>query len=391
MIYFDNAATSQAKCANIPTAIANYLQEVVASPGRGSHRYGQRAAEIIESTKQLLCRIFNGDAAEQFHFCHNATHGLNLVIQGLTNPGDHIVTTALEHNSVLRPLRKMSDEKHAKVTIVPSSSHGVIDPQQVIDAIQPHTKLVVLNHASNVFGTILDILPILSHCQKNNIKTLVDASQTAGLLKINLQEMPATFLVATGHKALNGPSGTGFIFARSTDSISSLLVGGTGGNSASLWHPQNHSSIFEAGTPNYLGVAGLKAALHEHQEISLESRQENLAKELLLTHHIFSQLSACEDIKVYGQWREDKQIPLFIFNFKNMSPQQALHILDERYDIVLRAGLHCAPIAHMMACTLPHGALRVSLGPQNNWSEAKHFLEAIYELAEQTKNQIQAV
>lgn len=393
MIYFDNAATSNSKSEKIPEAVSEYLKQIVCSPGRGSHRYGQLAAEKLETGRSLLKELFHAEHPKQFHFCFNATHGLNLVIQGVLQYGDHVVTTALEHNSVLRPLRKMSEEKNIAVTIVPSNKYGALDPQKIIDSIRPNTRLVVLNHASNVFGTVLQLKPILEHCLKHGVKTLVDASQTAGLIEIDLSDLPATYMVATGHKALNGPSGTGIIYARTTDAINPLLVGGTGGNSASMWHPQNNESIFEAGTPNFLGIAGLISALAELRHKSLSRRRDEFATELQLAKELYFRLKNTKHISVYGDdsgWNEIEnptRLPLFIFNIQHMTPQQAVHILDDNYDIILRGGLHCAPIAHMMAGTLPNGALRISLGPRNTSEEVDQFLEAIKEIVAENFDQ----
>lgn len=376
MIYFDNAATYHPKARRIPAAVADYLSEVVASPGRGGHSQGARAAQLVEDTRRLLCRYFNGRDSSQFHFVYNATHGLNCVIQGLLKSGDHAVTTALEHNSVLRPIRKMCDERGVKVDIIPSNPLGQIDPQDIIRALRPDTRLVVMNHASNVFGTILDVKPVLTACAERGIRTLIDASQSAGLYKIDLQAWPVDFLVATGHKALRAPSGTGILFAKNIGGISSIMVGGTGGNSLSLWHPQNHHAIFEAGTPNYLGIAGLKAALEE-----LVENPANLQEEIKIAAFMDAKLRALQGVKVYGPDFNCARIPLFSFNIAGWTPQEALAILDERYGIIVRAGLHCAPIAHLMSKTLPEGTVRVSLSHANTQVEAEVLVEAVEQMA----------
>jgi cysteine desulfurase family protein len=376
MIYLDNAATYYPKAKNIPDAISSYLCEVVSSPGRGGHSQGAKAAQLLEDTRKLLCRHFNGRDPSQFHFIYNATHGLNCVIQGLLATGDHVVTTALEHNSVLRPIRKMCEERGVKADIVPSNPFGQINPQDVIQAIRPETRLVVLNHASNVFGTVLDLKPILMTCARLGVRTLIDASQSAGLLDIDLQTLPLDFLVATGHKALRGPSGTGFLFAKNTHELSCLMVGGTGGNSLSLWQPQNQHALFESGTPNYLGIAGFKVALEE-----LAENPADLASELELAKYIDSNLRNTNGVDVYGPDFRDSRIPLLSFNIAGWSPQETLAFLDDEFGIIVRAGLHCAPIAHLMAGTLPGGTVRISLSHTNTKAEATTLLKAVERMA----------
>ncbi|MES2769134.1 MAG: aminotransferase class V-fold PLP-dependent enzyme [Bdellovibrionota bacterium] len=371
MIYFDNASTYHPKSPKIPEAISQYLNQIIASPGRGGHSHGQMAGRLQEETKEVLRGLFNAERTDQFHFCANATHGLNFIIQSLIGRGDHVVTSALEHNSVLRPLKKMSHDRQAEITIVPASSEGRVDPENIISSTRPNTKLVVLNHASNVLGTVLPLEKILRFCKDKGISTLVDTSQTAGKIKIDLQKLPMDFMVATGHKALRGPSGIGVIYTRRIDLLSPLIVGGTGGNSLSLWHPENPQHIFEAGTPNYLGIAALKASLED-----FDIEYADLPKELEIINYIQKELRKINGVTLYGCSSLENRIPIVSFNINGLSSQKALAIYDETYGIMLRAGLHCAPIAHQMIASLPHGALRLSLGHANTMDEAATFIES---------------
>lgn len=384
MIYLDNAATYHPKSSRIPSAIASYLADVVSSPGRGGHRQAIKAEEILDSTRIKAQRLFSAPSSEQFHFCANATHGLNFIIQGLLETGNRVLTTALEHNSTLRPLKKMAQERQVEVDIVPCGRDGAIDPSDVIRAIRPHTQLVVLNHASNVIGTILDLEPIVKFCANHDILTLIDASQTAGLLPINLSDLPIDFLVTTGHKALRGPSGTGLIFSRSIGRLKPTLVGGTGGNSLSLFHPQNSHSIFEAGTPNYLGIAGLNAALEEILETpSCLSAEINLAR--FLSNH----LRDIEGVTVYGPQVWTSRVPIVSFNIKALSPQFVLGVLDDDHDIIVRAGLHCAPLAHQMIGTAPGGTVRASLSHATTSADIEALIQAVSAMARVERHKLE--
>ena len=376
MIYLDNAATYNPKSARIAPAIAEYLNEVVASPGRGSHRLARRADEVLHSTRLKAQQLFSAARAEQFHFCANATQGLNFIIQGVLEEGDHVVTTAIEHNSTLRPLKKMALERNVQVDIVPCNRYGVVDPLEIIKAIKPETKLVVMNHASNVLGTVLQIQPVIDFCHTQNVLTLVDASQTAGLMAIDLNLTPIDFMVATGHKALRGPSGTGLIFTRSIEHLKPTLVGGTGGNSISLHHPQNMQMIFEAGTPNYLGIAGLNGALSDVIENPID-----LGRELDLAKHLENGLAAVDGGIVFGSPSWSQRVPIVSFNLKGFSPQEVLARLDDDFDIAVRAGLHCAPIVHQMIGTAPHGTVRASLSHATTQSEINALISAVSEIA----------
>ena len=380
MIYLDNAATYHPKSPAIASAVAAYLREVIASPGRGGHKLSKNADEILDSTRENARKLFSAPSAHQFHFCTNATQGLNFIIQGVLETGDRVVTTALEHNSTLRPLKKMSLERQVDIKIIPCDTEGVVDPYEVIRAIRPGTKLVVLNHASNVVGTVLELEPIVQYCAKNGVLTLVDASQTAGLLPINLTDLPIDYLVATGHKVLRGPSGTGLIFTRSIERIKPTLVGGTGGNSLSLFHPQNSHSIFEAGTPNYLGIAGLNAALAE-----ILTAPPDLLSELELARNLSLRLHEIEGVTVYGPQLWTSRVPIVSFNLQNTSPQVMLGILDDEYDIQVRAGLQCAPLVHHMIGTAPGGTVRASLSHVSTPREIEALVLAVTRIAEAMK------
>ena len=376
MIYLDNAATYHPKSPRIAGAISNYLETVIASPGRSSHKLSRQADEILNSARLRAQTLFSADSFEKFHFCANATHGLNFIIQGLLQDGDHVVTTSLEHNSVLRPLKKMMVERKVQVDIVPCNAYGEIDPLEVLKGIRANTKLVVLNHASNVVGTVLDLQPIIEWCADHGILTLVDASQTAGFIPLNLQRTPIDFLVATGHKALRGPSGTALIYTRTIDKLKPVVVGGTGGNSLSLHHPQNMQTILEAGTPNYLGIAGLGAALSDVIENPVDSEAE-----LRLARYLAYRLNSIGGVTTYGPRNWNSRVPIVSFNLSEFTPQSALAILDDDFQIAVRAGLHCAPIAHQMIGTAPNGTVRASLSHASTLQEIDALVCAVADMA----------
>ena len=386
MIYLDNASTYHPKSSRIAGAIQDYLTKTVSSPGRGGHKQAKLAADILMKSKQLACDFFNGVDPQKFHFCPNATSGLNLVIQGFLKNGDRVVTTVLEHNSVLRPLKKLSEEKNIQVELVPCDKSGEIDPNDVIKHIKSGTRLVILNHASNVVGTVLDIKPILKYCQMKQIATLVDTSQTAGVIDIDLAEMPMDFMVATGHKALGGPSGTGIIYAKRIDQLTPVLVGGTGGNSLSIWHPQNSDTIIEAGTPNYLGIAALGAAIEELIEMK-EIRKS--AKEINLLRYFVESFKNDPDILFYGPQNWQQQVPILSFNIRGMTPQEVMARLDDEYDIIVRAGIQCAPFAHQMLGTAPYGTVRISLSHATTQSEIEKLISAVKNLTKEKSVSLQ--
>ena len=326
----------------------------------------------MDETKALVAKLLHVKELKHIHFCHNATHGLNLLIQGLLKEGDHVVTTCMEHNSVLRPLKKLATEKGIQTQIVGLTQEGRLDLEEYKKALQTGPRLVIINHASNVTGVLNPLKEMTALAHEASALVLVDASQTAGLVDINISELGIDFLVATGHKSLRGPSGTGVIVAQRNEPIEPLVVGGTGGNSFSLWHPQNVRDVFEAGTCNSLGIAGLKAALEFSQKSPL-----NLEEELDLMEYLIRGLKEIKGLKIFGDLPRDEKIPLFSFRIKGFSCSELGEALDKNFGIMVRTGLHCAPFIHKIQGSFPDGTVRVSLGASNNIEEMDRFINSI--------------
>lgn len=371
-IYFDNASTSFPKPKGIIRAMERYFDEVASSPGRGGYRRAQRAARILDETRALTAQILGVEEPKKIHFCINATHGLNLVIQGFLKPGDRVVTTSFEHNSVIRPLHKLSRERGIELDVVASDPDGLFDLREFERRITPATRLVVVNHASNVIGIRTPVREIISIAHQVGAKVLVDGSQTAGVLDLARMKLEADFFVATGHKGLRGPSGTGFVYISDPGEIEPVMVGGTGANSISFFQPENPREKFEAGTCNYLGIAGLHAALRDVLDHPCD-----LGEELRLAEYCVRELARFPFVKLYGTNDLDHKIPIVAFNLQGKMPQEVGEALDSRFGIMTRTGLHCAPILHQTIGTFPHGCVRVSLGPENKRREVDRLIEAV--------------
>ena len=380
MIYFDNAATSFPKPASTLEAMANYLTKVGASPGRSGHRASVEASRIVYEARELVAKLFNISDPLRIVFTKNATEAINTVLLGMLKPGDHVVTSSMEHNSVMRPLRYLS-RRGVEVSVVSCTESGVLDPRRVREAIGPQTKLVALTHASNVTGTILPIEEVGEVLRSYpSIGFLVDAAQTAGTTAIDVEAMKIDFLAFTGHKSLFGPPGTGGLFIREgwEEQIEPLERGGTGSRSEWEEQPAFMPDKFEAGTLNTLGIAGLKAGV---DFVLHEGVEKIRKKERILTERFLSGLEAFdEDVKIYGAREEKDKIALVSFNISGLSPSYVAQVLDENWAIMCRPGLHCAPSAHRTIGSFPVGTVRFSFGYFNTEEEIDLALEALKSL-----------
>lgn len=376
MIYFDNAATTLQK----PETVAKVVAEAISSlgnSGRGAYDAALYSMRTVYETRELINEFFNGDGPEQVAFMSNATEALNTAISGMLQPGDHVITTVMEHNSVLRPLY-LQEQKGVAVTVLPVGEDGIVSSEAFEDAIRPDTEAIVCTHASNVTGTALNLYRIGEACKRHGLRFIVDVSQSAGILPIDMQAMNIDALCFTGHKGLFGPQGTGGLCLRKGVTIRPLKSGGSGIHSFDKEQPQFMPELLEAGTVNAHGIAGLRAGL---EYIKQESLERLYTKETLLTKTFYEGVRRIEGVKIYGNFDQEKRAPIVALNIRDEDAAKVSEILWEDYGIATRAGAHCAPLMHESLGTTEQGVVRFSFSSFNTMEEIKTAIEAIRELA----------
>ncbi len=380
LVYLDNSATSWPKPEGVIEAIRKAIEKYGANPGRSGHKLAIEAARIIYEAREALAELFGLEDPERIILTKNVTEALNLVLYGFLKPGDHVITSSMEHNSVMRPLRDL-ERKGIEVTQIRASDKGEIDPQEVLKNIRKNTKLVVLVHISNVTGTIMPVEEILKIAKDHGIPLLLDAAQSAGTIPINLKELPVDLLAFTGHKGLFGPQGTGGLVINTKgleEKIEPLMRGGTGSKSEEEEQPEFLPDKYESGTPNTPGIAGLGEGV---RFILKEGINRIMEKKEKLTLKLLEGLKEIKGVKLYGPLDPKKQIGIVSFNLEGKSPSELSHLLDEKYNILSRPGLHCAPSAHKTIGTFPFGTVRLSIGYFNTEEEIEYTLRAIKDLA----------
>jgi cysteine desulfurase family protein len=374
VIYLDNAATSYPKPEIVYKTMDEFLRTKGGNPGRGSHSLALAARQTVDETRMLIARFINASEINRVIFTLNCTDALNLGLKGLLKPGDHVVTSCIGHNSLVRPLRKL-ESLGVKVTWVPSSpGSGVLSPQDIEAAITKDTKLVVVTHASNVTGVIQPIeeYGIVTH--RRNLIFMVDAAQTAGKYPIDVQASNIDLLAFSGHKGLFGPTGTGALYIGNRVNLDSLREGGTGSYSEEEEQPAILPDRYESGTLNSVGISGLGAGLKYIREEGLEKIR---AREQSLTERLVEGLSKITGITLYVAQNRLKQAPVISFNIKGFTPGDVGTILDQTFDIKVRTGLHCAPMMHKTVGTFPLGTIRLSPGYFNSLEEIEMTIKAI--------------
>ncbi len=379
-IYLDNAATSWPKPPEVAQAMVAFLEKVGANPGRSGHRTSIEAARIVYDTREAVATLFHAPDPLRVAFGLNVTEALNLALYGLLQPGDHVVTSSMEHNSVMRPLRALEKQGIA-VSVVPCSPEGFLDPQAVEDALRPETALVVLNHASNVCGTRLPVREVSTICRRHNLLLLVDTAQTGGAIPVDMQAEGIDLLAFTGHKSLYGPMGTGGLILGERvdpDRLKPLKQGGTGSRSEWEEQPTFLPDRFESGTPNAVGLAGLNAGV---RWLLAKGVEQVSAHECELCQQLIDGLAAISGVRVYGGLDARQQTATVAFNIHGLEPSTVGLRLDEDYGILCRVGLHCAPAAHHTLGTFPEGCVRFGLGALTTSSAVHHTIEAVQELA----------
>ncbi len=380
MIYFDNAATTINKPDPVATAMTNALTNI-GNSGRGVNSASLSASRVIYEVRTKLSRLFNVPKPEQIAFTQNATEALNTAIYGTITSKDHVITTAAEHNSVLRPLYNLLN-KGTGLTIIPCDESGRLNPHDIEAAILPETKAIIMCHGSNLTGNVFDIKAIGEIARSHDILFIVDASQTAGIIPIDVQAANIDILCFTGHKGLLGPQGTGGIYVKEGVSISPLKQGGTGIMTYSKTQPEIMPTLLEAGTLNGPGIAGLGAALDFIEEAGISNLYQT---ELQLTKYCYEALNKLEGIKVYGDFSMFKsgsevsayRCPIISFNLADISASSLGDILANEFDIQTRTGGHCAPLMHESLGTKEKGSVRLSFSHYNTFEEIDCFISAM--------------
>lgn len=384
MIYFDNAATSWPKPPCVAEAMVRFMNEVGANPGRSGHRLSVEAARVVYAAREVVAALFHAPDPLRVVFGANATEALNLALRGLLRPGDHVITSSMEHNSVMRPLRALEREG-VELTVVPCSPEGFLDPAGILAAIRSNTVLVVLNHASNVVGTLLPVGEVGHLVRQCGLLLLVDAAQTGGAYPIDVQAECIDLLAFTGHKSLYGPTGTGGLIVGERVDVRRMLPlkrGGTGSRSEREEQPDFLPDIYESGTLNVAGLAGLEAGVRWVLEQGVEAIR---AHEIALTQRLIEGLCQIPGVTVYGGLDADRQIATVSFTIAGKEPSEVGQRLDEEYAIMCRVGLHCAPAAHRTLGTYPDGTVRFGLGAFNTPDEVDTVLAAVSTLAQEKR------
>jgi cysteine desulfurase family protein len=374
MIYLDNAATTFPKPREVLDEMIESYCNLGASPGRGSYDLATEAEERVMGVRRQLCQFFGGTDPERVIFSYNATDALNTLIQGLITRGSSVVSSRLEHNSVLRPLHHFSEQGIIHLDLVSFGPEGFIDPKTVADAIRPDTSFVMLTHASNVLGTIQPVEQVATICKERGVPLVLDVTQTAGLIPIHMEAWGVSAVAFTGHKSLLGPTGIGGLVLSPALDVKTTRFGGTGRDSYSLVHTQTYPHRLEAGTINIAGVFGLSAGLHY---ISREGMEKICSRELGLAKRLRDGLNSIKGVRVHTPNSRDRHVPIILCNVDGMDPEDLSVILDGDFGIATRAGLHCAPLVHQDLGTSPQGGVRFSLGPFNTDEEMDKVLDAM--------------
>jgi cysteine desulfurase family protein len=365
LIYLDNAATAWPKPESVYRFMIDFYRSTGVNPGRSGYDLALEAGALLDNLRKRLTRFFGGDqdAPERLCFGYNATDALNLLIPGLLAPGDHVIATNLEHNSVIRPINHLVRDGGVEATFVPFDGAGFVDPGDIARAIRPNTALVIVNHGSNVTGTIQPVAEIGRLCREKGVTFAIDTAQTAGNIPIDMKEMNVDVLAFTGHKCLMGSTGIGGLCVRKHVEIRQVRSGGTGVRSAHPYHLEEYPWRLEYGTPNLVGVAALWAGQDWLDSNGVEGVH---AREMRLAARLVEGLRAIHGVTVYCCESLDRHLPTVTMNVDGMDAGDVGTMLDVDHNIAVRTGLHCAPLAHEQLGTVAiHGAVRFSIGPFN--------------------------
>ncbi len=376
-IYFDNGSTSFPKAPGVGEAMANLIENGAFNINRGGYEEAYELAGIVLDTREQLARLFNG-ASRQVVFTPGVTYSLNYLVKGLLKSGDHVLTTSMEHNAVMRPLVQM-EEQGVTFTCVQADIEGSVKAADFEKAIKPETKLVIVNHASNVSGTVQPIEEIGRLCKENGIYFAVDTAQSAGTIPVDMEKMNIDFLAFTGHKGLLGPQGIGgfLISERLNKELKPLIAGGTGSHSDLLTMPEEMPDKYESGTMNLPGIVGLHTALKYLEEQGTDALY---MKKRQLMEFAISEIKKIDGVRIVGKQNLEDRVAVLSLDFERLDNAEAAFILEQEYGIMTRVGLHCAPLAHKSLGTFPQGTVRVAFSPFNTFVEVENLIKALKSL-----------
>lgn len=378
-VYLDNGATSYPKPKNVTLEMLYFMTEIGVNPGRGGYNSSLEAGRIILDTRDKIASFFDFPYGEGVVFTQNITHSLNFIIKGILKKGDHVITTSMEHNSVIRPLRHLEKEGLVKISIAQCDKEGFLNPQSITDNINSNTKMVIMTHSSNVTGTIMPVYEIGDICRKGNILFALDTAQTAGVYPLSFRNLNLDILAFTGHKGLLGPQGIGGFCVKPElgRNMIPLIEGGTGSKSDMEFQPDFLPDRFESGTLNTPGIIGLSAGIDYINNQGLENIQKKDQKLLQL---LKEELSKIPEIVIYGPKDVNRQTPTLSIEVIGFDSGELSYILDDKYGIMTRSGLHCSPLAHRTIGTFPKGTLRFSIGYFNTEEEINYTIDSLKEI-----------
>jgi len=380
LIYMDNGATSYPKPEEVYTFMDAFYREFGVNPGRSGYDLCMETGTLVDQTRRELTAFFNGDNPDRLCFSYNSTDALNLIIFGMLKKGDHAITTTLEHNAVLRPLYHLIQDHGVEVDHIPFDGKGFVDPEEFKKKFKSNTRLVVVNHASNVVGTVQPIEAIGRMCKEADITFAIDASQSAGKVPIDMKAMNIDIVAFTGHKSLFGPTGIGGLCVREGIEIRHTRAGGTGVKSAQQRHLDEYPYRLEYGTVNVQGVAGLHAGL---QWILNKGVGTIHSQEMALTRKLRDGLAAIEGVKLYCQEDLRDHIAVLSFNIAGLQALDTSTMLDGEYNIACRSGLHCAPLVHEhLGTDRIGGSVRLSIGPFTTDTHIEKVIEAVLQIVD---------
>jgi cysteine desulfurase/selenocysteine lyase len=377
-LYFDNAATSWPKPESVYQVMDAFARNAAGNPGRSSHAMAVAASSAIYDTRVRIAKFFGAESPTQIAFTLNATDALNIAIKGVLRPGDHVISTMLEHNSVIRPLAGLANKGVISLDRVSCGASGIIDPEEIRKLLKPKTRLIAITHCSNVLGTLQPIQEVAQIAKAHGALLLVDGAQSAGVIDINVAKIGIDLFAAPGHKGLLGPMGTGFLYVRPGLELAGFREGGTGTRSEEPLQPEEMPDHLEAGTLNGVGLAGLGAGLKFLQE---QGPGAALAHERKLASRFSQGLREVQGITLHGDPNPARRVGIVCFSLAGMEPVDLGAILDQSFEIAARSGLHCAPDTHRMLGTLPQGTMRFSFGQFNTLEQVDEALVAIRSIA----------
>jgi len=377
MIYLDNAATSFPKPETVIAGMQDCMYRYCANPGRGGHSMSLESGRAVFEAREALSCLFNISDPTRLCFTKNATEALNIAIKGVLNEGDHVITTSMEHNSVLRPLKTVQRDMGIELSFMSSNEYGETFPDTLLKNIKPNTRLIISTISSNVNGIVMPVREFGKIAREKGILFLVDAAQGAGTLEIDVEEMYMDMMAFPGHKGLLGPQGTGGLYVREGISIRPIMQGGTGSSSEYVYQPNMMPDLLESGTLNTPGIIGLK---HGIGFICSFGIQNIKVYKHLLVKKMHEELEECSGLKIYSRSDIDKNTGIFAFNIEGIDSSEVSYILDKEYGVASRAGLHCAPMAHETLGTVKSGLVRLSTGCFNTVDDIEKAIYAVKEI-----------